>query len=176
MTGEPSGRLHRGESTDDGSSSGLTRRAALAAVGAGAATSLAGCLGGGREEIVLTGMELYNWTGASITVEVTLSAGGSELLATTETVGNSSSTRVVRDWPGEAAAYRLQVEAVDTDLAVDADLPDGTWARGRCAWAEVDFGSPNRQRDPSGATEAYSADARLRDNDEGPFGEQCPAE
>jgi hypothetical protein len=176
MTGESSGRVDRENSTDDGSSSGLTRRAALAAVGAGAATGLAGCLGGGREEVVLTGMEVYNWTGASITVEITLSAGGSELLATTETVGNNSSTRVTRDWSGDAAAYRLQVAAVDTELAVDADLPDGTWARGRCAWAEVDFGSPNRQREPGGATEAYSADARLRDNDEGPFGEQCPPE
>jgi hypothetical protein len=176
MTGDSSGRSHRAESTDDGPSSGLTRRAALAAVGAGAATGLAGCLGGGREEIVLTGMELYNWTGASITVEITLSADGSELFATTETVANDSSTRVTRDWSGEAAAYRLQVDAVDTDLAVDADLPDGTWPRGRCAWAEVDFGSPNRERQPGGATEAYSADARLRENDEGPFGEQCPSE
>lgn len=175
MTRESSGRVGREASTDD-PSSGLTRRAALAAVGAGAATGLAGCLGGGREEIVLTGMELYNWTGSALDVDITLSAGGSELLATSETVANDSSTRITRDWSGDAAAYRLRVDAADTDLGIDADLPDGTWPRGRCAWAEVDFGSPNRERQPGGETETYSASARLRDNDEGPFGEQCPPE
>jgi hypothetical protein len=120
-------------------------------------------------------MEVYNWTGDSITVEITLTADGSELLATTETGASESSARITRDWSGEPAAHRLQVDAVDTNLAVDTDLPDGTWPRGECAWAEVDFGSPSRQREPGGATEAHTADARLRANDEGPFGEQCPS-
>ncbi len=180
MTREPPDRVAGEGSADgrgstDGAPGRLTRRATLAAVGAGAATGLAGCLGGGREEVVLTGMEVYNWTGDSITVEITLTADGSELLATTETIANDSSARITRDWSGDPAAYRLQVDAVDSDLAVDTDLPDGTWPRGECAWAEVDFGSPSRQREPGGATEAYTADARLRANDEGPFGEECPS-
>jgi len=159
----------------NGDSDGLTRRSALAAAGAGVATGLAGCLGGGRETIVLTGMELYNWTDGSAEVEITLSADGSTVLETTESIASGSSVRVAREWTDEAAAYRLRAEFVDGDLGVDAELPDGTWPRGECAWAEVDFGSPNRAEQVGGETEAYSADARLRANDEGPFGEECPS-
>jgi hypothetical protein len=164
-----------GRPDGSGSATGLTRRAALAAVGAGAATGLAGCLGGGREAVVLTGMEVYNWTDSSMTVEITLSADGSEVLSTTEEIASGSSARIARDWTGEAAAYRLRAQAVDADLGVDAELPDGTWPRGPCAWAEVDFGSPNRERQVGGETAAYSVDAKLRANDEGPFGEECPS-
>jgi len=165
--------------TDSGSgrgADGITRRGALAAAGAGVATGLAGCLGGGREAIVLTGMEVYNWTGGSMAVEITLTADGSEVLSTTEEIASGSSARIPRDWTGEAATYRLQASAVDAGLSVDAELPDGTWPRGECAWAEVDFGSPNREKQVGGETAAYSAEAQLRANDEGPFGEECPSE
>lgn len=158
-----------------GDPNGLTRRSALAAAGAGVATGLAGCLGGGRETIVLTGMEVYNWTGEAMEVEITLSADGSTVLETTEEIASGLSARVAREWTDEPAAYRLRADAVEGDLGVDAELPDGTWPRGECAWAEVDFGSPNRAEQVGGQTEAYSADARLRANDEGPFGEECPS-
>lgn len=156
---------------------GLTRREALAAVGGlGAAAGSSGCLalvGGGRETVVLTGVQLYNWTGSSIEVEVTVS-NGSETHRTTEAVPNGSTASVPREWGSEASTYDLEASVVDASLGVDATLPDGSWTGGRCAWAEVDFGSPNNERAVGGGTETASADVRLRVNDEGPFGDQCP--
>ncbi|WP_123537751.1 hypothetical protein [Halosimplex salinum] len=156
---------------------GLTRRAAMGALAAPMAVG--GCLGLGgesRDTIVLTGLELYNWTSEPIEVAVTLSIDGSEAFETTTSVASSSSSRIRRDWSGDPGSYRLRADVVDASLGLDAQLPDGGWRRGRCAWAEVDFGSPNREREIGGATETVSAGTRLRENDEGPFGEECPSE
>ncbi|MFC7139625.1 hypothetical protein ACFQMA_07205 [Halosimplex aquaticum] len=155
----------------------LSRRAALGALAAPVAVG--GCLGlggGGRDTVVLTGVQLYNWTSESIEVELTLSIDGSEAFATTTTVASDDTAGIARDWSGEPGSYRLQASVADGSLGVDATLPDGGWRRGRCAWAEVDFGSDRQAREVGGATDTPSAGARLRENDEGPFQSQCPAE
>ncbi|WP_415380317.1 hypothetical protein [Halosimplex sp. TS25] len=165
--------------SDDGGrqSRGLTRRAALGALAAPMAVG--GCLGfggDGRDTVVLTGVQLYNWTDEAIEVDLTVSIDGSEAFETTVAVAADDTTGIPRDWSGEPATYRLQADAVDGSLGVDAELPDGGWRRGRCAWAEVDFGSDREAREVGGETDTPSAGARLREDDEGPFEDECPAE
>lgn len=164
---------------DQESSRGLSRRAALGGFGALAAPmAVSGCLGlgsGGRDAIVLTGVQIFNWTGEDIDVELTLSIDGSEAFQTTTSVPDGNTAAVPREWSDEAGSYRLQASTTDDSLSVDAELPDG-WSRGRCAWAKVNFGSQRRERRVGDRTETVDTGVRLRENDEGPFQDECPAE
>ncbi|WP_459191584.1 hypothetical protein [Halosimplex sp. J119] len=173
-------RVARTGDGDQRSSRGPSRRAALGGLGALAAPmAVGGCLGlgsGGRDAIVLTGVQIFNWTGEAIDVDLTLSIDGSDAFETTVTVPDSNTAAVSREWSDGAGSYRLQASANDGSLSVDADLPDGGWSRGRCAWADINFGSQRRGREVGGATDEIDTGVELRENDEGPFQDECPAE
>lgn len=154
----------------------LTRRSVLG--GVGAAVGAAGCLGGGgRESITLTGVRVYNWLGTTAEVTLTLGRDGSQVFETTETVADSDFVDIAREWGPEAATYDLTVAVADEPLGIDTTVPDDTWQRGRCAWYEVDLGSPEpRDALESAGTRTPTVNTRLKPNDEGPFGDACPAE